>query len=70
MDILANQVHPEIQLLFPNNDAVFQDEIHLYPQPEVFCCFEEHEGALQHIPFPAQSPDLDIIERLLSVLVG
>jgi hypothetical protein len=23
--------------------------------------FEEHEGELQHLPWPAQSPDLNII---------
>jgi hypothetical protein len=26
MDRLGNQVHPMIQMLFPNNDAVFQDD--------------------------------------------
>jgi hypothetical protein len=26
MDRLGNQVHPMIQTLFPNNDAVFQDD--------------------------------------------
>jgi len=26
MDILDNQVHPMVQMLFPNNDAVFQDD--------------------------------------------
>jgi len=25
VDILDNQVHPMVQMLFPNNDAVFQD---------------------------------------------
>jgi hypothetical protein len=47
-----------------NNDTIFQDEIRPYPEPEVFCWFEEHEDALQHLPCPAQSPDLDIIEPL------
>ena len=29
---------------------------------------EEHEDALQHFPWPAQLPDLNIIEPLLPVL--
>ena len=68
VDILVNQVHPMIQLLFPKNDTILQDKIRSYPQPEVFCWFEEHEDPLQHLPCPAQSPDLDIIEPLWSVL--
>jgi hypothetical protein len=26
VDMLGNQVHPMIQTLYPNNDAVFQDD--------------------------------------------
>jgi len=26
MDILGNQMHPTVQMLYPNNDAIFQDD--------------------------------------------
>jgi hypothetical protein len=58
-DRLGNQVHPTIQTLFPNNDAVFQDDnapIHMAATVQSW--FEEHESELQHLHWPAQSPDL------------
>jgi hypothetical protein len=67
-DILGNQVHPVVQMLFRNKGAVFQGVICPYTQPEVFSWFEEHKDALQHLACPAQSPDLDVIEPLWSVL--
>jgi hypothetical protein len=39
VDRLGNQVHPMIQMLFPNNDAVYQDD-------NVQSWFGEHEGEL------------------------
>jgi len=36
VDILDNQVHPVVQVLFPNKDAIFQDDDSSYTQPEVF----------------------------------
>jgi hypothetical protein len=56
-------------MLFPNNDAVFQDDIlPIHTARSVKSWFEEHEDALKHLPWPAQSPDLSIIKSLLSVL--
>jgi hypothetical protein len=60
---LSNQVHPMIQKLFPNNDAVFQDDnVPIHTAGTVQSWFEEHEGELQHLPWPAQSPHLNITE--------
>jgi hypothetical protein len=58
-----------IQTLFPNNGGVFQDEnapIHIAGIAESW--FEEHEGGLELLPWPAQLPDLNITEPLWSVL--
>jgi hypothetical protein len=66
VDRLGNQVHPMIQMLFPNNDAVFQDDdsAPLHTARTVQSWSEEHESELQHLPWPAQSPDLHITEPL------
>jgi hypothetical protein len=49
MDRLGNQVHPMIQTLFPNYDAVFQDEnAPIYTDGNVQSRFEEHESEFQH----------------------
>jgi hypothetical protein len=55
-DRLDNQAHPVIQTLFPNNDAVFQKQC-----PISHSWFKEHEGKIQHLPWPAPSPDLNIL---------
>jgi hypothetical protein len=69
MDRLSNQVHPMIQMLFLNNNAVFQDHSAPIHIPEtVQSWFEEHEGELQHLPCPVQSPELNVIEPFWSVL--
>jgi hypothetical protein len=52
-----------IQALLPKNDAVFQDTA-----GTVKSWFEEHEREVQHLPWPAQSPHLNITEQLWSVL--
>jgi hypothetical protein len=58
-----------IQTLFPNNNAVFQDyNAPIHTAGTVQSRFEEHEGELQHLPWPTQSPALNINEPLWSVL--
>jgi hypothetical protein len=44
-------MHPIIQTLFPNKDAVFQGNIDpIQTAGTVQSWFEEHEGELQHLP--------------------
>ena len=53
MDILGNQLHPVVQMLFPNDDAIFQDDnwsIHTARNAQSM--FQEHEDALKQIPWP------------------
>jgi hypothetical protein len=58
-----------IQTLFPNNDAVFQDDnAPIHTAGTVQSLFEEHAGEPQHLPWPAQLPNLNITEPLWSVL--
>jgi hypothetical protein len=50
---------------FPNNNAIFQDDNSpIHTAGRVQSWFEEHEGALQHLPWPTQLPDLNIIKPL------
>jgi len=52
--------------MFPNNDAVFQDsDLPIHTARSVQSCFEEHEDALQHHLWLAQSPNLNIIKLLV-----
>ena len=67
MDILGSRVHPVVQMLFPNNYAIFQDgDLPIHTAKSVQSCFEEREDALQHHLWLAQSPDLNIIKPLVS----
>ena len=67
MDILDGQVHPMVQVS-PNNDAIFQDDSLIHTARSVQSWFEEDKDALQHLLWLAQSPTLNIIEPLWSVL--
>jgi hypothetical protein len=61
MDRLGNQVHPMIQT-FPNNAVLQYDNAPIHTAGTVQSWFEKHEGELQHLPRPVQSPDLNITE--------
>ena len=66
MDILASQVHPVVQVFFHNN-AVFQDDTSpIHTARNIQSCFDEHEDALYHLLWPAQLPNFNIIEPLVS----
>jgi hypothetical protein len=68
VDRLGNQVHPMIQTVFPKNDAGFQgDNATIHTAGSVQSWFEEHQGD-HHLPWPPQSPDLNISESFWSVL--
>jgi hypothetical protein len=51
---MGNQVHPMMQTLFPDNNAVFQDDnAPIHTSGTVQSWFQEHKGELQHFPWPA-----------------
>jgi hypothetical protein len=58
-----------IQTLFQKSDAVFQDySAPIHRAGTVQSWFEEHEGELQHLHWPALSADFNIIVPVWSVL--
>jgi hypothetical protein len=61
MDILGSQVHPMVQVLLPNNDAIFQDgDWSIRTARGVHSWFEEHEDAFPHLLWLAQLPTLNM----------
>jgi hypothetical protein len=54
VESLGNQVHPMTQMLFPNKDAVFQDDnIPIHTAGTLQSWLGEIEGELHHLPWPA-----------------
>jgi len=64
---LGYQVHPMVQVLFPNSDAIFQDDsLPTHTARSVQSCFEEQEDTFHHLLWLAQTPNLNIVELLVS----
>jgi len=54
VDIWGNRMHPMVHMLIPNNDAIIQDDNSpIHTAGSVQSRFEKHEGALQHLSWPA-----------------
>lgn len=61
--ILEDHLHSMVQTLFSDGGAVFQDDnCPIHTAKLVTEWFDEHDSEVEHLPWPAQSPDLNIIE--------
>jgi len=67
VDIVGNQVHLMVQMMFLTMMQFFKISF-IHTARSVQSWFEEHEDAFQHLPWPAQLPDLNIVKPLWSVL--
>ncbi|GFT08505.1 DDE_3 domain-containing protein [Trichonephila clavipes] len=58
-----------MQTLFPAEDGIFHDDnAPIYTVGLVQSWFDEQGDEFKHLPWPAESPDLNIMKQLRSIL--
>ena len=68
LEVLSNQVHPMVQVTFPEGNTIFQgNNPSIHSSRTVKECHGEHSD-VEHQVLPPQYPNLNIIEFLWSVL--
>lgn len=66
--ILPNHVHSMVQTLFLKDNTIYQDDNALNTASVDKSWIDEHADEVLHLPRVPQSPDLNIIEPLRSIL--
>ena len=68
LEILRNQVHPMAQVMFPEGNAIFQDDTApIHSARIVMEWHDENSNEDDQLVKPKKSPDLNIIENSWSV---
>ena len=69
LNIVADQVHPFMAMVFPDGSGLFQqDNAPCHTAHIVRECFEEHYEVFTVLPWLPNAPDLNLIEHLWDVL--